>query len=217
MPIEIACQTCSLRFSVGWYHYHSFETGYGSQIRLVCKNCGAQHAIEIALRDRGPEQFEHCDVVLTAAPDDERIAALKLIRNTFDCTPAEAKAKLATLPLVLKQRLLPSHLEEWRQQHDTSGLMIDYPVVDSEPNSVFGPLKKDRLLGASQPCFGSDNINLEELPMCMPLTEEGLIHLTIQSCSACSCVGTLTREFELNQACPHCGKNDLVEVSSWIT
>jgi hypothetical protein len=48
MPTNWECQSCHLTFTVGWYHYHDFSSGYSANTRLVCKRCGTMHAIEHA-------------------------------------------------------------------------------------------------------------------------------------------------------------------------
>jgi hypothetical protein len=49
MPTELECQGCHLIFAVGWYHYHSFDSGYAAMTRLVCARCGTMHALEHAV------------------------------------------------------------------------------------------------------------------------------------------------------------------------
>ena len=47
MPRDFECTTCKLGFSVGTYHYHSFEGEFLGRDLLVCASCGLQHAVEI--------------------------------------------------------------------------------------------------------------------------------------------------------------------------
>ena len=217
MPTEIGCRNCSLRFSVGWFHYHDFASGYGSQTLLVCTNCGTQHSIEIALRDRGPEHFEYRDVILTSASNNARVPALKLIRTALSCTPTEARERLDNAPVRLTQRLSPYQIEEWRRNNDTTGLSIEYPVVDVEPNTHYGPIKNDRLLGAATPQMKRNSVDLQEMPVSQPLTDDGEIDLAVQRCSNCSAVGTLVGQFDVASPCPNCKQSTLRELSSWIT
>lgn len=51
MPSEYECESCKLTFSVGWFHYHNFSSGYGSQTLLVCTACGTVHGVEHPIRD----------------------------------------------------------------------------------------------------------------------------------------------------------------------
>ena len=217
MPSEIACMNCSLQFSVGWFHYHIFDSGYGSKTLLVCAACGTQHAIEDALRDRGPEHFNYCDVVLTAVSEPARILALELIRSTFGCTATEAKERLQTFPLHLKHRLSHYELKGWQQDHHTTGLSVEFPVVDTEANPDFGPIKSDRLLGARTPNTGKETIELQELPINTLLSYGDSINLSIQSCAGCSRIGTLTDEFNVAVRCPKCEQLTLQELSFWVT
>ena len=55
MPSEYVCPKCHLAFSLGWFHYHVFDSGYDAMTLLGCKKCGTQHTIEHAL---GPESLE---------------------------------------------------------------------------------------------------------------------------------------------------------------
>jgi hypothetical protein len=48
MPTNWECESCHLTFTVGWYHYHDFSSGYSAETRLVCMRCGTMHAIEHA-------------------------------------------------------------------------------------------------------------------------------------------------------------------------
>jgi hypothetical protein len=52
MPADIECTACKLAFSVGTYHYHSFDDGYIGSTLLVCGKTGRQHRLEIPHPDR---------------------------------------------------------------------------------------------------------------------------------------------------------------------
>ena len=45
MPQRCRCRRCNLIFSVGWYHYHEYSSGYFASTLLVCSHCGVQHAV----------------------------------------------------------------------------------------------------------------------------------------------------------------------------
>ena len=50
MPSEYQCDECGLNFTIGWFHYHRFDSGYGSSTLLVCKACGTMHSVEHPVR-----------------------------------------------------------------------------------------------------------------------------------------------------------------------
>lgn len=226
MPVKIQCTHCSLRFSVGRYHYHVFSRGYIAKEFLVCSACGTQHAIEIALSDRGPEEFKLCDVVLTAVSDEARGRAIALILDAFKCTLDEAEEELANLPVELRYRLVPDVLKDWQASYDRPGLTIEYPVVDTVPNP-YGPPFGDQLLSALQPDldlnnisrkeYGPDNTDFKEQSLCQPRTDAGGINLAVEPCSFCSRPGTLANDYTTNWKCPHCGTISLETLSFWMT
>jgi len=145
MPTDYACKTCDLRFSVGWFHYHLFETGYGSETLLVCTACGTQHSIQIALRNRGPEFHELHDVELTHVPKNDRLFALRLIRDNCTCAPNEAIALLDHLPVCLAERVHPYQVQEWIKRVSKTAIVLNFPVVERKPNESYGPVLQDRL------------------------------------------------------------------------
>jgi hypothetical protein len=217
MPTDFACQTCALHFSVGWFHYHFFETGYGSQTFFVCTACGAQHAIQIALRDRGPEFRETYNVELTAVRPADRIFALRLIRDHCQCTPAQAKALLEHLPVCLAQRVHPYQVDEWKERVSKTSVVLAFPVVDRTLNESFGPLMPDRLLGALQPRYSSDPAHMEAVSVVGPLGTDREIDVARQACKACEAIGTLSADVDVSNACPNCKHTTLEIVGAWIT
>jgi len=57
MPNLYFCSSCRLTFQLGWFHYHQFDSGYGSATFLVCKECGTQHKMEHPIRGQLPERI----------------------------------------------------------------------------------------------------------------------------------------------------------------
>lgn len=47
MPTDHQCFSCGICFSVGWFHYHVFDT-YCAETYLVCAECGTWHAVKHA-------------------------------------------------------------------------------------------------------------------------------------------------------------------------
>jgi hypothetical protein len=56
MPSEYECDECGLNFTVGWYHYHRFDSGYGGRTLLVCTSCGTVHSLEHPVRDASVQE-----------------------------------------------------------------------------------------------------------------------------------------------------------------
>lgn len=57
MPSDYECKKCRLNFTVGWFHYHDFSSGYGAETMLVCNDCGTVHRVEHPITDAMPEML----------------------------------------------------------------------------------------------------------------------------------------------------------------
>ena len=74
MPADYECENCHLVFSVGWFHGSPYDkSGYDATTLLVCGASGTEHAVKIAMRDRGPEYYPIYDVTV-----DEVLAAVQV-------------------------------------------------------------------------------------------------------------------------------------------
>jgi ribosomal protein L7/L12 len=217
MPSDFHCNHCDLRFSVGWFHYHDFRSGYGAQTLLVCTQCGVQHSLEIALEDRGPEFREKFDVELTAFPRADRFEALRLVRRHIRCTNLEAGRLVDDLPLRLAEKLWPHERDVVAKSVESTGIVLTFTVAERIPNEGYGPLQADRLLVAKQPRSADDESPFTEIPLTVPRREDGSIDLARQQCGACLAVGTLTHEFESFAPCPTCKHPELERTGAWIT
>ncbi len=72
MPTDYTCSRCQLSFSVGWYHYHDFSSGYGAKTLMVCAECGTMHAVELAVTDVDlPEGLPERTVSSFTLPPDQ--------------------------------------------------------------------------------------------------------------------------------------------------
>src|SRR5215469_8608483 len=119
MVTQYRCVSCSLAFSLGWYHHHAFDDGYGSSTLAVCTRCGAQHRLALPISDRGPAEFDLFDVHIVAIPPPSRASTMAQLRATAPMTLAEARAA------------------------------VDVRRVGSRPNPIFGPIQEYRLLLAT--------------------------------------------------------------------
>jgi hypothetical protein len=216
MPADFECSECDLHFSVGWFHYHSFESGYGSKTLLVCRRCGTRHAIEHALSDRGPQFYELHDVLVTAADPRFAVAAMQLLRKHLSLGIHEAKNKLRMVPFVLAKDVPTSDISTWRQNLSRVGLSAEYPVSERIANEAYGPLQKDRLLydrgsGAS--------MELHPVPVSGEASgAQNELVLSEQVCANCSDAGALVSGWaEENHVCPRCQLPSLAATGFWIT
>ena len=48
MPKDYTCKSCDYTISLGWYHYHELQEGYGARTTFACGHCGITHHIEHA-------------------------------------------------------------------------------------------------------------------------------------------------------------------------
>lgn len=105
MPIDLKCNDCDLRLSVGWYHYHGIHDGYTGRTLLACRACGEQHAIEHAMRDRGPKTYPLLKVSVESASSEARsVIARRWLRKQRNISYNEALEAVRSLPLVLCER-----------------------------------------------------------------------------------------------------------------
>jgi len=129
MATDYRCPGCDLRFSTRRYHYHRIETGYGGRALLACSARGTQHAIELALPNRGSEFYTDQRLIVETVPAValSRVAqwlrrdqkqpmglesALEIARNppfalfesTWEERAAKAKGELQSLGVRLRRK-----------------------------------------------------------------------------------------------------------------
>ncbi len=217
MPSDFQCGVCSLRFTVGWYNYHSRANGYGGMTHLVCRKCGTEHAVEVALRDRGPERFATFDISLISIVDSSRLEAIRILRSRFDLEIEEAREALDSLPMPIARRV-----DEFiaRELEDAFSPVAAVEIVetDSEPNPDHGPLQPDRLLSGRVPRF-DEPVQLEDAPIVGTTRGSNAeFDLDLQSCSNCRVAGNLLGDpLEVGDTCPHCSEHTLECVERWTT
>lgn len=220
MPTQYSCTSCGLEFSVGWYHYHDFRSGYCAATLAVCTSCGAQHQVEIALEDRGPAEWISYDVLLTGVPRASRVAVLAWIRRGPSIALSEAKRLIDSLPAVLCSDAPSDEARALRDTLEGLGARVSLEVRTRTPNPNFGPTLQDKLalrMASSEP--DSDQGAPKELPVRNRSDgPTGTFNLAEQACGSCGCTGTLVTEMpEPLPPCPGCGRHHLVERDSWIT
>ena len=73
MPVDIGCDGCGLRFSVGWYHHHDLASGYGSSTLCVCAQCATQYRLEHAIDvSTWPSSASFFDATILEVPSASR-------------------------------------------------------------------------------------------------------------------------------------------------
>jgi ribosomal protein L7/L12 len=211
VPNEYACRDCALTFTLGWFHYHASEAGYGSQSMLVCKACGTQHAIEIAEPVRPFSSRERYNVEITSVPKEDQLLAMRVIREVLNCNSIEAKARLDRLPCILAIDVDSYDAQKLSRLTSSSGIEISVAYFHPRPAIVI-----DRLLSATKPWRAKGETALEEVPLVMPLIGDHSIDLPIQKCRACNATDSITGELEKADLCPSCKKPSLEITSYWI-
>jgi hypothetical protein len=89
-------------------------------------------------------------------------------------------------------------------------VQLSVDVVGEERNSMFGPIKVDRVLYVRQRQF-------DESRQVWEICSNAVESVAELCCGLCGGIGSLTPEIEAGSACPSCKKEGLAEVSSWIT
>jgi hypothetical protein len=209
MASSFHCRSCDLRFTIGWIESGFPVDGYGAVTRLVCRSCGTEHAVEIALRDRGPEQLTAYDVELAAVDDSCRRDAARVLGERFDMTTEEASEAMASLPLAIGRRLSAELVSDLRSAFgDVATLNVTQ--VAAEPNPLYGPLQRDRFLAGRGPRF-DDLVSLEQIePAGARHGPCGEFDLEPQPCRSCGATGSLVGDpVEVGGSCPHCGRAPL--------
>lgn len=229
MPQDFRCNQCELRFSLGPFHYHQVNTGYGGMLLLVCTSCGTQHGLESALRDRGPEFYEIQKVVVEHVPSPVPPILVKWVRSKkphFSLADALACARCP--PFVLEERMYAEPAARVRDELAALSVVARVELIERERNPIFGPLCASRLCAATGPSTA------EHLHSPMPRMQEiaadqDRVGGTFQSltCLHCGTQGTLiwrtgSEEDDVAQEseampCPRCKTNELLTEGGWIT
>jgi len=212
MATDYRCPGCDLRFSTGRYHYHRIETGYGGRALLACTACGTQHAIELALPNRGPEFYTVQRLVVESVPAValSRVAQW-LRRDQKQPMGLESALEIArNPPFALFEFTWEERAAKVEVELQSLGVGLRRETIEQRKNPSFGPLQQDRVLYHSEPRYGEQR--LEWL-----LDEQPISELRSLQCHHCLEVGALVEEFPKPSQCPACRSADLVIDSTWMT
>lgn len=213
MIANCTCRACGLRFEVGWSDEPPGD-GYGATSRLVCTKCGTEHAVEIALRDRGPERIHYYDVLLVEVKPSRREDAALVLVSRFDMTHAEAVAAFESLPLTIARGADEILATEMRDLFSMVGV-VEMTETASGPNPLHGALRRDRFLSGKRPRFDEKRDMTEIGPLGPRHGAHGEFDLEAQACAACGMRGSLEgNPWEIDDRCPSCGKHAVVRLET---
>lgn len=211
MPSDLKCTLCDLRFSAGQYHYHGSHDGYIGRTLMVCLACGAQHAVEHAMRDRGPEAFSLLRVTIQAMPHEARsTVARRWLRQERKIGYNEALELVRALPLVLFERAQEHVVAAARAELEPLGVQLTTEIVGTVPNTNYGPVRNDRLLFVKGPLLSDAR---PEWLVGPDISSTQCAHVPCTQCSA----HALASEVSPADPCPSCKRASLVQVAEWIT
>ena len=218
MPAYYECGNCSLYVTVGWLHYHNCDSGYGSRMLLACKNCGTQHAVEIAIKDWGREyDFKH-DVIVRAVNKKEKIRLMLMLQRELDLSLTEVKRITNRVPFTIEKSIWESAIPYWQELFKDFNVVLDFPLVGKKLKKNHRPLLPDRLLAKTEPTLLTgkqlNNQYVEISPKAIVNDENRSIIFSKQPCHCCGKAGTLVSEFEDDDnSCPHCKHETLVDIN----
>jgi len=123
MPSDFRCDGCALRFSIGWYHHHSFDDGYGASTLAVCILCAREHRIEHAL-DLSPFSASFFEAVLTSLPTSARAAVASQFRKLRGLSPQQAIAIVRSPPIKLATDVTKREARALKSQYERLGAVV---------------------------------------------------------------------------------------------
>jgi hypothetical protein len=196
MVLQFRCLSCSLTFSIGWYHHH-FDYEYAGSNLCVCRMCGAQHRIVLPVRDRGPAQFDLFDVSIMKIHENARTRVMAHLRPTFSMSLAEARASCDALPFKVGVGVRQGQVEELRREFGDAEASVEVRRIGGEENPAFGPVQDYRLFLISGARGEPTSVEVRRWSVG---TEVPLAEL---SCGECGTVGALVLDEDaLPPACP---------------
>ncbi len=221
MPVLYECRSCNLRFTVGWFHYHTFNTGYCAKTLMVCTACGTQYAVEIACPDRGRATFHIHNVVIETYEPRQRVAIMKFLRKYQHLSLQQARETVEHLPITVAHDVPEWDIAQWQERSRLLDVTLAFPVIRTEPNPRYGPLMQDRLFGKQNPVFSEAQDLAEEYHIIPTPSSQTLsrteILLDNHVCQYCHTQGCFHDELHPPDGCPHCQQSTLVEKGGWVT
>lgn len=211
MPTSYVCSNCNYSVSLGWFHYHDFSSGFGSQTLLLCTECGTQHAIHHAIPADMMEEVQNIATVIIDEIGPLPFEVRRIIREVTHCNRPQADAILASLPGIAVRGLSCSRAQEVLERLSRVNALGHIELTEEiqyQKDELFMLESKMSNVWKACPVIGVQN-------------NSGQFQTKDQMCGFCQAKGTLTAE--LSQAenelyvCPVCRKRTLSVVNSWIT
>lgn len=178
---------------------------------MVCTDCGTQHGLEAALRDRGNEFNFTYSATVASVPDRSRTKFANWLHNQQSISLQEALARTRNLPVVVVEAAWDHQVQKLRTELDAMSVDLDVRVSGRHPNPVYGPLFNDRLCHASGPAFGEPVLSESGIELPKDWSDELLV------CQHCFKQGKLLGEFPEGSCCPNCKQAPVEEIARWMT
>jgi hypothetical protein len=212
MVTNFKCTHCKVKFSVGWFHYHNFDSGYGSESLLVCESCGAQHAIEIALSG-DDEEFNHvCEVDVVDYDKKGKQYLLIEVRKRFNLSLGETLKYVNATPFKMYDEMTEKGAQKAANRLHNRGIRAEVKVYDKRKNPFFGLNKRDRLL------IKNNEDQWVEIKLANDQIDNQRLIVERLRCANCGAIGSLKAKWdEQNTVCPSCKNNSLLNEGSWLT
>ena len=210
MGLVVKCTHCDVGFATG---------RDGLMTLLVCARCGTQHAIECAVRDRGPEFFQEFRITVDAVSEAGYRLVVQTLRRHQSMRLVQARAVADNPPFVLIPKIghpATKLIGELR----SLGVSVRSELVETRKNPIFDlPLQKDRLLYHGGPAFSFSSTQRVPEPLLHGVFLADAMTTDINSlqCQHCRAVGSLADELPEGAACPACSHQTLKVVSGWMS
>ena len=212
MPRNYKCSPFDLEFSIGWFHYHDFTSGYGSETLLICDSCGTEHTIQIAMSDRGQEFYYDWQILILDVPNETRTKLVMYLKKLLGLELKSSKELLKKTPIILEKTFNTTEKDKVLSSLTGIGVTCKTELFTKTRNESYGPILKDLLKGRK----GNEWIEQKIHGETQGQTQQ--FDLSKQKCMTCHQVGTLRSELPENYStCPCCKQQTLVENGGYVT
>lgn len=219
MPTDYKCKHCMVRFSTGPYHYHNFDSGYCGRCLLVCTECGTQHALEAALRNRGPEYYDFYSLSVESCSAGARQKVVQTLRAANKQLTLAGALEIIRHPPFLLYPCVEEHLvNNLHAELSAIGVTFRTDLVKREANSMFGPILCDLLHYFPGPQYSATSEKMLVSQDVLQFEKDGEHTYAYLRCQHCNTVGSLVYELpEGATRCPACKMDHLVVEQFWVT
>jgi hypothetical protein len=212
MPTVYSCSNCNYKISLGWFHYHDFSSGYGSQTLLVCTACGTSYAIHIALSPDIQAKMHKLANIIVDDIGSMPYEVRRILREATGRNRSQAQAVLESPPDILvsgQSRSDALLILEKLVRAGAKGHIETTQENQYKQDALFVLISRDD--NNWQPCTivgNRENIT-------------GQFELKEQFCAVCHAKGTLTSKIIIPNdspgLCPSCKQSTLTVEGIWRT